>query len=420
MGAVMTSLTLGPVGSAMVSPAISVKQRKSVTQMMKEYPLVMDTKLKIIEILQFILDVRLDYRISCLLSIFKREFDETEATTSESVHFRQRNIDLVSISGQAEGIFGYMEQSSNLDLDGQGGRTFLRVLLHLIMHDYPPLVSGALHLLFRHFSQRQEVLHAFRQVQLLVSDSDVESYKQIKSDLDVLRQSVEKSELWVYKSKANEDIASGSVGGSGGSSSSGGGGGSNGSASAAGSSTGMAKKQKSISTYDDDNGGKIMEESNMGKRSTLLKKESMYGLDGPTLNAEQSLEYTKIKEILIRMNRLCITPGNGAADSHKPRKHEQRLLRNVGVHTIVLDLLQVPYDEKEDARMKELMRLAHEFLQNFCLGNQQNQVLLHKQLDLFLNPGVSCWPVDKLFLFNVKCLLRFWKQKLCALYLRTI
>jgi hypothetical protein len=40
---------------------------------------------------------------------------------------------------------------------------------------------------------------------LLVSDSDVESYKQIKSDLDVLRQSVEKSELWVYKSKSVEE-----------------------------------------------------------------------------------------------------------------------------------------------------------------------------------------------------------------------
>ena len=51
-----------------------------------------------------------------------------------------------------------------LDLDGNGGKTFLRVLLHLGMHDYPPLVSGALHLLFRHFSQRQEVLQAFKQV----------------------------------------------------------------------------------------------------------------------------------------------------------------------------------------------------------------------------------------------------------------
>lgn len=87
------------------------------------------------------------------------------------------------------------------------------------------------------------------------------------------------------------------------------------------------------------------------------------------------------------MNKLCVIPG-GSGQPPKPRKHEQRLLRNVGVHTVVLDLLQVPYDVKEDVRMNKLMALAHEFLQNFCLGNQQNQVLLHKQLDLFLNPGV--------------------------------
>ena len=60
----------------------------------------------------------------------------------------------------------------------------------------------------------------------------------------------------------------------------------------------------------------------------------------------------------------------------------------MGVHTVVLDLLQIPYDKKEDIRMNELMRLAHEFLQNFCLGNQQNQTLLHKHLDLFLTTGL--------------------------------
>lgn len=294
MGAVMTSLTLGPIGTAMVSPSISVQQRKSVSQMMKEYPLVMDTKLKIIEILQvsqtfkslffyfeflisflqFILDVRLDYRISCLLSIFKREFDETEAT-SDAISLRQRNIDLESISSQAEGIFGCNEQSSNLDLDGQGGRTFLRVLLHLIMHDYPPLVSGALHLLFRHFSQRQEVLHAFRQVQLLVSDSDVESYKQIKSDLDVLRQSVEKSELWVYKSKTSEDHVS----------------------------SGSNKKQKSLnaSNYEEEDGNKT-EDFDSSKTEQMQSEID----SGPPLNQEQCIEYTKIKEILMRMNKLCI------------------------------------------------------------------------------------------------------------------
>ena len=72
-----------------------------------------------------------------------------------------------SISDHAEGIFGSSEECAVLDLDGTGGKTFLRVLLHLGMHDYPPLVLGALQLLFRHFSQRQEVLGAFKQVQLL-------------------------------------------------------------------------------------------------------------------------------------------------------------------------------------------------------------------------------------------------------------
>lgn len=127
---------------------------------------------------------------------------------------------------------------------------FLRVLIHLTMHDYPPLISGSLQLLFKHFSQRQEVLHTFKQVtlpwgtseptagcgyrtwdgpwplalggmsgrggegglcpkleplgmllqvQLLISAQDVENYKVIKSELDKLRTMVEKSELWVDK-----------------------------------------------------------------------------------------------------------------------------------------------------------------------------------------------------------------------------
>lgn len=101
MGAVMTSLTLGPAGQV-ISGSSSPRPKPSTK---KEYPLVMDTKLKIIEILQFILDVRLDYRISCLLSIFKQEFDETEKS-SRDVNLKQRGIDLESIGTQAEGIFG--------------------------------------------------------------------------------------------------------------------------------------------------------------------------------------------------------------------------------------------------------------------------------------------------------------------------
>ncbi len=366
----------------------------------KEDTLVMDTKLKIIDILQFILDVRLDYRISCLLSIFKREFDES-SSSEKGVRTNRagndfRGIDLEAIGAQAEGIFGSSEECAVLDLDGTGGKTFLRVLLHLGMHDYPPLVSGALKLLFRHFSQRQEVLQAFKQVQLLVSDSDVKSYKQIKDDLDGLRLLVEKSELWVFKAKcadekkvdgggerkeedADEKEQPDNVEGEG-----------EGerdaeSTKAPSTSSELAKSTSSAVKSK-------AEKSDPPPLGSVDKQGSAIDLDiGPALEQQQARNYKTIQQILIRMNRLCVQHtygGPGSAGNLKPRKHEQRLLRNMGVHSVVLDLLQIPYDQKEDIRMNELMRLAHEFLQNFCLGNAQNQALLHKHIELFLTSGL--------------------------------
>uniref|UniRef100_A0A8C7QPM2 Inositol 1,4,5-trisphosphate receptor n=1 Tax=Oncorhynchus mykiss TaxID=8022 RepID=A0A8C7QPM2_ONCMY len=266
--------------------------------------MVMDTKLKIIEILQFILSVRLDYRITYLLSIYKKEFGDRNLPDSS-----------MSIAAKAETMFA----GSAVELDDEGGRTFLRVLIHLIMQDYPPLVSGSLQLMFKHFSQRAEVLQAFKQVQLLVSEQDVENYKQIKTDLDQLRLTVEKSELWVEKSGAygSEDIG-----------------------------------------------------ESQGKEQTME----------PQIDSNKANNYNIVKEILLRLSKQCY-PGK------KSRVQQQRLLKNMGAHTVVLDLLQIPY-EKSDKKMNEIMTLAHVFLQNFCKGNSQNQVLLHKHLNLFLTPGL--------------------------------
>ncbi|XP_039626668.1 inositol 1,4,5-trisphosphate receptor type 1 [Polypterus senegalus] len=311
----------------------------------KEDILVMDTKLKIIEILQFILNVRLDYRISCLLCIFKREFDESNAQSElpsgsaiEGIANVPGTLDFEHIEEQAEGIFGGSEENTPLDLDDHGGRTFLRVLLHLTMHDYPPLVSGALHLLFRHFSQRQEVLQAFKQVQLLVTSQDVDNYKQIKSDLDQLRSIVEKSELWVYKRQGPDEAIDAGDGPAG------------------------------------ETEVKTKEEADVGGSDKSSKHEST-----------SSYNYRIVKEILMRLSKLCVQEGS---TGRKNRKQQQRLLRNMSAHAVVLELLQIPYEKGEDIRMQEIMRLAHEFLQNFCAGNQQNQALLHKHINLFLNPGI--------------------------------
>merc|ERR550532_3390046 len=353
MGVMLTMLTTGiKPGGALA--ATGNKAEPGAVNNSKTDVLVMETKAKIIEILQFILDVRLDYRITSLLSILKERVDDSERDSRDNnTNSRRgiRGIDLESIGEQAEKIFGNeASEGAVLDLDGTGGKVFLRVLLHLVMHDYPPLVSGALKLLFRHFSQRQEVLRSFGQVQLLVSDSDVKSYKQIKDDLDDLRLLVEKSELWVYKAVKQED-----------------------------------KKGDEDEEHKEKLPLSLVKDEPRGRRQPQ-KQGSAIDLDiGPPLEPNQARNYKTIQQILYRMNRMCVQAGFGG--SLKPRKHEQRLLRNMGVHKVVLDLLQIPFDAKEDVRMNELMRLAHQFLQNFCLGNQNNQVLLHKHLELFMNHG---------------------------------
>uniref|UniRef100_A0A4W4FNN7 Inositol 1,4,5-trisphosphate receptor n=1 Tax=Electrophorus electricus TaxID=8005 RepID=A0A4W4FNN7_ELEEL len=305
---------------------------------------VMDTKLKILEILQFILNVRLDYRLSFLLSVFKKEFVEVypmaDADATSAVE-QAATLNLQRIGEQAEAMFGVGKGNSILEVDDEGGRMFLRVLIHLIMHDYPPLVSGALQLLFKHFSQRQEVLHTFKQVQLLISEQDVDNYKLIKSDLDLLRTMVEKSELWVEKK---------------------------------GSSGGEANKDK----------GEV--EENGFNRTTYMLHFFWVGgkaVSGGAVSEKEKLEksnenYQKVREILERLSKMC---GSGVF------KKQQRLLKNMGAHKVMLDLLQVSYD-RNDKKMQEIIKFTHLFLQKFCTGNQENQALLHKHLNLFLTPGV--------------------------------
>uniref|UniRef100_A0A8B9SRA6 Inositol 1,4,5-trisphosphate receptor n=1 Tax=Anas platyrhynchos TaxID=8839 RepID=A0A8B9SRA6_ANAPL len=305
VGEMMTQMVLSrgsifPLSAPDVQPSIHPSKQASTSE--SEDVIVMDTKLKIIEILQFILSVRLDYRISYMLSIYKREFGENNENVNSS-------------TTSPPDTPGIPSEKNAVQLDDEGGRTFLRVLIHLIMHDYPPLLSGALHLLFKHFSQRAEVLQAFKQVQLLVSNQDVDNYKQIKADLDQLRLTVEKSELWVEKN----------------------------------------------STYESGDVDGISRTPNLHNQ---LRK------------SREGFQMTKT----FRLFKLCI-------QNKKCRNQQQRLLKNMGAHLVVLDLLQIPY-EKSDEKMNEVMNLAHTFLQNFCRGNPQNQVLLHKNLNLFLTPGL--------------------------------
>lgn len=47
-------------------------------------------------------------------------------------------------------------------------------------------------------------------------------------------------------------------------------------------------------------------------------------------------------QILLRLSRLCVQEG---LSGRKSKKQQQRLLRNMGAHAVVLELLQIPYEK---------------------------------------------------------------------------
>jgi hypothetical protein len=184
-------------------------------------------------------------------------------------------------------------------------------------------------------------------IQLLVSDEDVNTYNKIKTDLDRLRLLVEQSELWVYKKKdahqsGDDDQPS--------------------------KSTLLDTTPNSTAKHDD------TLSTNSIKIDIVLQELDM----GPDLDDSAIGKYKQLYKILANLIKLCITE---IGHIKKPCRNNQRLLRNMGVHNIVLDLTKISYEKKEDKRMHVIMKTAHEFLQNFCFSNTQNQTLLHEKID---------------------------------------
>lgn len=142
--------------------------------------LVFDIKLDIIEIFEFILNVRLDYRLTYLLSVFKTYCDsnenEVDSATADDDECRNHHKEVVKkLLNESDRLFiEYPSEILNeevataqcdiMDFDGEGGKKFLKILLKLVEQDHPKLTSGALNLIFRRFSQIQETVNGLKQV----------------------------------------------------------------------------------------------------------------------------------------------------------------------------------------------------------------------------------------------------------------
>ncbi|CAG9538689.1 unnamed protein product [Cercopithifilaria johnstoni] len=343
--------------------------------------MVLQTKLIIVEILNFIMDVRRDYRITVALSWFKKHFpcDELGELLSKT------ELSEHEASQLYKEVFQDCEEK--LDFDGRNGQLLLRIFLQMTISDFSKLTSAALTVLFRHFTQYQDFVEDLKQVQLLVSNDDVENYRQIDRDLFILKILTEKSELWVQADKTQSESSSNH--------------------SFEEHSTSLDDSSKpSLSartTSQQLEGGglnascvfhndesfrslveKIQQHYCLAKDECIkLLRELLLGNDRAEaasalyelLDRAPLISCSLVRQILYRVKQLCYK-------NDKPDKMNQQLLRNMRVHEYVLGFLSVPYDEKNNTEMPKLVTLSHEFLRSFCRSNIENQFRLYKHISI--------------------------------------
>ncbi|KAK6016310.1 RIH domain protein, partial [Ostertagia ostertagi] len=306
------------------------------------------------------MDVRRDYRITMALSWFKMNFPcDEDGVLNHTANINER---------MAHELYEAIYQSSGheLHLDGSSDGTLLcSPLCMMTMSDYPPLTSIALKVLFRHFTQYQELLDDLKQVQLLVSSDDVENYRQVDRDLFILKNLTEKSELWVHGDRHHSM---------------------DGKDQEHDKTTKMDFEEHSLITpkgFATDEIMKavvdIIDEHYVGSRKDCLRLLNQLLISEDRNLAAVALQelsdrtpliaYPLIRQILVRFEE--------SLHSKKARpvlRMNQQFVR--------LEFLSIPYDKKNDFEMPRLITLSHEFLRSFCKGNKENQSRLHKFISI--------------------------------------
>lgn len=150
--------------------------------------IVMKTKTKIIETLQYMSEVRLDYMMTSLLTIFK---------ANQQLGMKGDSSSQIAIkTNQA-----LDQHLSEVNLDSSHGRKFVNALLQLIEHDCPALISASLKLLLNYRSQRNRILETFKKVELL------DLQPNIQENFRKLHPLVERSDKYIRKGRDENHAA---------------------------------------------------------------------------------------------------------------------------------------------------------------------------------------------------------------------
>lgn len=182
--------------------------------------LIMDTKNNIIKILQRVLDIQNDVRLTQFLTEFNKA-TQAEPMSEQEMYFvslvnKTRKLDELFKKKQEladikpsidEKVITWMNTAfsdKKLDLERISAADFVCVLLDLILYENAALVNNAFKLLVRFFQQKKSIIDLASQVQLLEKDADIVVLRSVQQQLTDMKREADNSEFWLGFQGRNE------------------------------------------------------------------------------------------------------------------------------------------------------------------------------------------------------------------------
>eukprot|EP00127_Corallochytrium_limacisporum_P001389 Clim_evm11s55 gene=Clim_evmTU11s55 len=276
------------------------------------------------EVLEFVLDVRIDFRISQALVAYKRHAlpllnDEPEGfrRTADAADYTADYHEIATTATkdlEKSSLKWAMFLKDNLrecrevlegEFDDLDVRNFIIVLLNeMVAGNNDANIASAMRVFLRYFNERTHLKDSLKQVQLLVSNRDVHIFKEIRNDLDSVRAHSEKIRL----------------------------------------TTGIGPEPT----------------PGAGLRQIAPDIEHYRALQGVM---------ERLYNHLVKENVL------GASSTQI-----QRLMRNLGVHRVIMEVLKLPLKHRKERN--ELLSFVHRALEAFMWGNPLNQRVVYDMRDV--------------------------------------
>lgn len=284
--------------------------------------------------------------------LLKKDEDNTKGLLSSNPKPNNTNDDIEAVNWIEKVLMG--EQL----FDAYPQTTYVCLLMDLLAYDHMPLNNKSFDLLNKFFNQRIQLIELLKQIQLLEHPESIKNLKKVTKIIIDLKVFNEILSQWMDNSESNQYNLND-----------------------------LSVKMLASKEYVDYMASILVEKQKKNRKAIL---EQYY--NNNSYEVIPKTGRTENDSLVIGLNGNIKRRGELKSSELLPNQENQRLLRNLGVQNIVVQLLKTSVSDtlKDNEDYTELIKAVYLFLIRFCKDNIINQNLLGEHVEYFSKELDTC------------------------------